>query len=141
MKAHFRSLLLGIAALTYFLSFYPLFWWSLGAYGLLTGNSAVGMAKKLAPHLLVQGGQPNIVLMQTFEYFFYAGGLIGWISLFTLGFLYNRNFNDLPKWVAAGCLIGVFASITPIFGNALAIFPIVTASALLLRSYLAKEQA
>ncbi len=138
MKAAARVLLLVLAGLAGLVSLWSLYWWGIRSINVLTGPGAVESARALFPNVVLQATDQQILVVRLREYFAVFGGIVGWISLFALLVLANRNLAELPKWVIAGCVMGAAAAIALPAGGDFAYPPIVMATALLLRCYLTK---
>jgi len=110
-----------------------LFQWVFYAYGALTGSSQ----KIFSALALSQASGVTVLIGWAMFYFGVVGGVVGWVALFRLFQLSERNLSQLPKWVIYGCAIGIAAALVTNVRGPFAYFPIVAAIALLLRCYLA----
>lgn len=112
-----------------------LFVWLVAASVILRGNSS--------GRLVAKYGFESTSTMNTAldfrDYFFVAGGALGWVALLALWIAHRKPLSRIPKWVFLGLFLGCGSALSMLIPSAsynyVYIFPpIATALLLLLRS-------
>lgn len=118
-----------------------LFFWTIASSVILRGNST--------GRLLAKYGVDTPLTMRTAldfrDYYFVAGGALGWTALIVLGIFHRKPLADIPKWVFLGLILGSGAALSmqfPIAGfhYAFTLPPVATALLLLLHSSIHKRE-